>query len=317
MSNVSVIIPVYNRPKEVEELLQSLAKQTYKDFEIVIVEDGSILTSESVCKAYETKLNIQYFFKTNSGPGSTRNYGMEKSTGDFFVILDSDCIVPPHYMQTLHQYLENQQIEFYGGPDAAHPSFTDTQKAVNYSMTSFFTTGGIRGGQKNVHTFLPRSFNMGFSKKVFETTKGYAAMRYGEDIDLSLRTKAAGFQPVLLKELFVYHKRRTNFIQFFKQIYHSGFVRIELNKRHQGSFKIIHLFPSLFVLGVLSLLILSVFNWYFILPVLLFCILVFFDSLLKNKSIAVACLSIVASFVQTFGYGIGFIVAGFQSVFPE
>ena len=315
MSNVSVIIPVYNRPKEVEELLQSLAEQTYKDFEIVIVEDGSTLTSESVCKAYETKLNIQYFFKTNSGPGSTRNYGMEKSTGDFFVILDSDCIVPPHYMQTLHQYLENQQIEFYGGPDAAHPSFTDTQKAVNYSMTSFFTTGGIRGGQKNVHTFLPRSFNMGFSKKVFETIKGYAAMRYGEDIDLSLRTKAAGFQPVLLKELFVYHKRRTNFIQFFKQIYHSGFVRIELNKRHQGSFKIIHLFPSLFVLGVLSLLILSVFNWYFILPVLLFCILVFFDSLLKNKSIAVACLSIIASFVQTSAYGIGFIVAGFQSVF--
>lgn len=303
----SIIVPVYNRPKEIEELLDSLTHQSDKDFEVLVVDDGSTNTCKEEVDRFQEHLSVRYLYKENSGPGLTRNYGAQQAKGNYFIFLDSDCILPPKYVQTVKTALDENYCDAFGGPDKAHEDFAAIQKAVNYSMTSFFTTGGIRGGHKKIDKFYPRSFNMGFSREVFEMTGGFSEMRFGEDLDMSIRILKNGFQTCLIEEAWVYHKRRTSLRQFFKQVQHSGAARIRLQKRHPGTLKLVHLLPSLFTAGSLLLLLLSFFSFYFLLPLLLYAIAVFIDATHYNRDSTVGALAILTSFAQLFGYGTGFI----------
>ena len=304
----SIIIPVYNRPQEIDELLESLTKQTFKDgFEVVIVEDGSNNTCEQIIKKYNT-LNLKYFLTQNSGAGASRNFGMQQATGNYFIIFDSDCLIPSQYLDEVNKTLLNNYTDAFGGADAAHESFTILQKAINYSMTSFFTTGGIRGNKNTVNKFQPRSFNMGISKKAFETTKGFSKMKIGEDIDLTFRLWEHKFETQFIENAFVYHKRRTSLKQFIKQTFAFGKARPLLNKKYPKTAKITYWFPTLFVLffGLSILGFLLGYHQLIILFLIYFAVL-FIDSLLKNKNIAVAFYSILTTIIQFFGYGFGFI----------
>lgn len=305
----SIIIPVYNRPDEVEELLDTLVVQSNKNFELIIVEDGSEEKCDKIVRNSKADFEVNYYFKKNGGPASARNYGMKKAKYDYFIFFDSDCLIPPNYFDIVSKSFGKNYVDAYGGPDAAHESFTPIQKAISYSMTSFFTTGGIRGGNEKMEQFKPRSFNMGYSRKVYEKTQGFSNMRFGEDVDMSLKILENGFHTKLIKEAFVYHKRRTDFRKFYKQVYNSGIARINLFMRHPKSLKIVHLFPSLFMMGSIFLVLLSFVKWVFIAPILLYILLILIDSLIINKSIHVAFLSVIASFVQLFGYGSGFLTA--------
>jgi len=308
--NLSLIIPVYNRPSEVEELLESLSKQTYKDFEVIIVEDGSTIKCDGQVEKYSSKLNIRYFLNEKSGPGMCRNYGCEKAGGNYNVILDSDCIIPPHYIETVQKRLTSDYVDAFGGPDNVSDDFTVLQKAINYAMTSFFTTGGIRGGGEKLDKFHPRSFNMGFSREVFKTTKGFPKLRFAEDIDFTIRILKCGFSTALIKEAYVYHKRRTDLKKFFRQVRNFGIGRINLYKRYPETLKLVHAFPSIFVVGTLLLILLSIFwSFFFMTPLVLFSLLLLVDSTIRNKSICVGLLSVVACFVQLTGYGYGFLLS--------
>jgi len=315
MERFSIIIPVYNRPDEVAELLESLTKQTDKGFEVLIIEDGSAVPCKEVCEQYADKLDLHYYFKPNSGRSETRNYGMERASGDWFIIYDSDVIVPPQYIATVREELAKNPVDCYGGPDAADNSFSDVQKAINYSMTSIMTTGGIRGATKNKEKFSPRSFNMGISRKCFETVGGYKNM-IGEDIDMSIRIKDAGFKTTLIPEAYVYHKRRVDLTKFFRQVNTFGKGRVLLGELHPGSLKPVHLMPAAFVIGnigllAISFLLLAVGYWkwslLFLAPIVLYVLGIFCESLIKNKSVKIALLSIVAAYMQLFGYGTGFL----------
>ena len=311
----SIIVPVYNRPDEVDELLESLCSQTYTDFEVVIVEDGSQKPCKDVCDKYADILDLHYYLKENSGPGQSRNYGVERAKGEYVIVLDSDVVLPDGYLAAVNAQLHSSFLiphssfcEAWGGPDAAHPSFTPVQKAISYSMTSFFTTGGIRGGKAKLDKFYPRSFNRGIRRDVYQQLGGFSKMRFGEDIDFSYRIVEAGYTPRLFPDAWVWHKRRTDFRKFFRQVYNSGIARINLEKRHPGTMKLVHLLPTVFTLGVIILLLAAPFTWGLsLLPLLLYCLLIFVDSSLKNKSLRVGLLSIPAAFVQLMGYGFGFI----------
>lgn len=303
----SIIIPVFNRPDEVDELLESLCQQSVKDFEVLIVEDGSIKPCKDVCDKYANILDLHYYAKENSGPGQSRNYGAERANGEFVIILDSDVVLPTGYLQAVEDELKQNPCEAFGGPDAAHPSFTPVQKAISYSMTSFFTTGGIRGGKAKLDKFYPRSFNMGIRRDVYLQLGGFTKMRFGEDIDFSYRIVEAGYMPRLFPEAWVWHKRRTDFRKFFRQVYNSGIARINLEKRHPGTMKLVHLLPTVFTLGVIGLLIISLFWPLACVPIILYSLIILIDSSLKNKNLWVGILSIPAAFVQLMGYGFGFI----------
>lgn len=304
----SIIVPVYNRPDEVDELLESLTKQTLKDFEVIIVEDGSIKPCKDVCEKYANILDLHYYAKENSGPGQSRNYGAERSNGEWLIILDSDVVLPEGYLEAVEKSLASStSIAAWGGPDAAHPSFTPVQKAISYSMTSFFTTGGIRGGKAKLDKFYPRSFNMGIRRDVYLKLEGFTKMRFGEDIDFSYRIVEAGYMPRLFPEAWVWHKRRTDFRKFFRQVYNSGIARINLEKRHSGTMKLVHLLPTVFTLGVIGLLLITLIFTYACVPIILYSAIIFIDSSIKNKSLWVGLLSIPAAFVQLMGYGFGFI----------
>lgn len=305
----SIIVPVYNRPDEVDELLQSLTVQSFKDFEVLIVEDGSSVPCQAVVERYAALLNIRYFFKPNSGPGQTRNYGAERSTGEYLVILDSDVILPERYLEAVEKELQASPADAFGGPDRAHDSFTDIQKAINYSMTSFFTTGGIRGGKKKMDKFYPRSFNMGIRREVYAALGGFSKMRFGEDIDLSIRIFKEGYTCRLFPDAWVYHKRRTDLKKFFKQVYNSGIARINLYKKYPDSLKLVHLLPALFTLGVALLLSGTPFLTLSVAPILFYALLVCTDSTIQNGSLKIGVYSIAAAFIQLVGYGSGFWVA--------
>lgn len=249
----SVIVPVYNRPDEVDELLQSLMQQTYTDFEVIIVEDGSAVPCKDVVDKYAASMDIRYYLKPNSGPGKSRNYGAGRSHGEYLIILDSDCILPPDYFKAVEEELRNEPADAFGGPDRAHESFTDTQKAINYSMTSFFTTGGIRGGKKKMDKFYPRSFNMGIRADVYKALGGFSDMRFGEDIDFSIRIFKGGYTCRLFPGAWVWHKRRTDMRKFFKQVHNSGIARINLYKKYPESLKLVHMLPAVFTVGVVFL----------------------------------------------------------------
>ena len=311
----SIIIPVYNRPQEVDELLGSLCGQTFTDFEVVVVEDGSTEKCDTICQHYAERIPVNYFFKPNSGPGPSRNYGAERSQGEWLIILDSDVIVPENYLETIKAELDREPCDAFGGPDRAHDSFTPIQKAINYAMTSFFTTGGIRGGKRKMDKFYPRSFNLGIKKSVYEALGGFAPMRYGEDIDLSTRIFKGGYSCRLFPEAYVYHKRRVKFSSFFRQVKHSGEARVVLKNRYPETFKLVHLLPAAFVVGNLILLLLGIFHhWLWFLPILLYILMVFVDSLIKNKNLKVALLSVPAAYCQLFGYGIGFLGAAYREI---
>ena len=309
----SIIVPVYNRPDEVDELLESLCSQTFHDFEVIIVEDGSQKTCKDVCDKYADILALHYYYKDNSGPGQSRNYGVERAKGDYVIILDSDVVLPPNYLTAVNSSLftlhSSLNIVAWGGPDAAHPSFTPVQKAISYSMTSFFTTGGIRGGKAKLDKFYPRSFNMGIRRDVYQQLGGFSQMRFGEDIDFSYRIVEAGHQPRLFPDAWVWHKRRTDFRKFFRQVYNSGIARINLEKRHPGTMKLVHLLPTVFTLGVIGCLLLSVFCVLALIPIIFYSLVIFIDSSLRNRSLWVGLLSIPAAFTQLMGYGLGFIVS--------
>lgn len=325
----SFVIPVFNRPDEVDELLHSLTQQKQKDFEVIIVEDGSTLSSQTVCERYKNQLAIHYYYKENSGPGQSRNYGVERAKGDYVIILDSDVVLPDDYLVAVDQELKRQPADAFGGPDAAHPSFTPIQKAISYSMTAFFTTGGIRGGKKKMDKFYPRSFNMGIKKEVYQQLKGFSKMRFGEDIDFSIRIFKAGLACRLFPEAWVWHKRRTDFRKFFRQVYNSGIARINLYKKYPESLKPVHLLPMIFTVGVLFLLVcmtVGILLHLFatstllqntgcgllilsLLPLLLYAFAIFCESAWLFKSVKIGFLSIIAAFTQLMGYGFGFIEA--------
>ena len=373
----SIIVPVYNRPDEVDELLQSLCQQEVKDFEVIIVEDGSSVPCDDVCRKYKEQLDLKYFMKRNSGPGQSRNYGAERASGEWLIVLDSDVVLPPGYLKAVEKAIPtpipsrgegslntlpsddatsnaNQAplpsggdgggsvvFSAFGGPDASHPSFTPVQKAISYSMTSFFTTGGIRGGKKKgaLDKFYPRSYNMGIRREVYQQLGGFSKMRFGEDIDFSYRIVEAGYKTALLSDAWVWHKRRTDFRKFFRQVFNSGIARINLEKRHPGTMKLVHMLPMVFTVGVLLLSLIALVALVFALigllsaskpgcnmglvvtyiglvlaalalsPLLLYAIIICIDSTRKNHSLRVGLLSVPAAFVQLMGYGLGFLKA--------
>ena len=306
----SIIIPLYNRPQEVDELLHSLTKQSYLQFEVLIIEDGSTQDAKAVVAKYERALDIKYFVKPNAGQGFARNYGFERAKGDFFVIFDSDCIIPSDYLETVRDYLFEHNLDAYGGPDAAHESFSPVQKAISYAMTSPFTTGGIRGNSKHIGQFHPRSFNMGVSREVFEAVGGFILTRLGEDIEYSIRIHEHGFKIGLIPGAKVYHKRRTSFLQFYKQVHFFGRARINIYKHFPTELKLVHFFPAVFTCGVILTILLNGFNTALAYPcnflLLVYYMLIFFHSWQSNKSLKVAFLSIIAAFIQLTGYGLGF-----------
>ncbi len=309
----SFIIPVYNRPQEIKELLESFTKLEYSEsYEIVIVEDGSSEKSEDIAVTFLEELSISYYYKENSGPGASRNYGMQRAKGNYFIILDSDCLLPPHYLKTANDFLAANFHHCYGGADAAHSSFTPLQKAINYVMTSFYTTGGIRGNEKSISNFEPRSFNMGISKETFSKTEGFAKIHPGEDPDLSQRILKQGFSTTFIPNAFVYHKRRISWRKFYTQVKKFGMVRPILNKWHPQASKLTFWFPSCFVLFTLVSAALSIFyRWEFLIPLLGYTSVLFLDSSFKNKSIYIGLLSIMALYIQFFGYGLAFLKSTF------
>lgn len=308
----SVIIPVYNRPDEVDELLYSLTTQTFQDFEVIVVEDGSSVPCKQVVDGYADKLDIHYYYKPNSGPGQTRNYAAERSRGDYLLILDSDCILPDGYLAAVEAELSREPADAFGGPDRAHDSFSDVQKAINYAMTSFFTTGGIRGGKKKMDKFYPRSFNMGVKAEVYRALGGFSQMRFGEDIDFSIRIFKGGYRCRLFPKAWVWHKRRTDLKKFFKQVHNSGIARINLYKKYPESLKLVHLLPAVFTLGVVGILLGSLYCSWSLIGLALFAFLIFTDSSVQNKSLKIGVLSVCAAFIQLTGYGTGFLLAWWQ-----
>ncbi|UXP33062.1 glycosyltransferase [Reichenbachiella agarivorans] len=306
MIKYSVIVPVYNRPHEMKELLDSMAVQTRKDIEIIVVEDGSTDRCDHLMSGYD--LNIDYFYKPNTGPGDSRNFGMTKAKGDYLLFFDSDCLLPEDYFEQLDRGIAHQQPDAFGGPDAAHASFSDVQKAINYAMTSFLTTGGIRGGKKQLDKYQPRSFNMGISKEVYARVGGFSDIHPGEDPDLSFRIMEQGFKVVLIPQAKVFHKRRIDFSKFLKQVYKFGVVRVILNKWYPATKKTVYFLPSLFFIGVsLTVLLAVCYRVVFFLPLILYSVLLLVDAIRLGNSLKVSLMAIPAAWIQLLAYGFGFL----------
>mgnify|MGYP003466461517 CR=1 FL=1 len=312
--NYSFIIPVYNRPDEIDELLESLITQNFnQSFEVVVVEDGSTITCKHIIEKYTNKLDISYFFKPNSGPGDSRNFGMKHAKGDYFIILDSDCIIPSQYLSEVDKCLATEFVDCFGGPDAALDSFSDIQKAINITMTSFLTTGGIRGGSEKLSKFQPRSFNMGISKKAFVASNGFGKIHPGEDPDLTIRLWKLGFETRLFPEAFVYHKRRIDWKKFYTQVNKFGKARPILNQRYPEFSKITYWFPTLFLVYIVIsvfLLLINIKTLFFI--GVLYFILLFFQAVYKEHKIKIGFLTIISTLIQFYGYGIGFLISSFK-----
>ncbi len=304
----SVIVPVFNRPDEISDLLASLASQSDSGFETVIVEDGSTIPCREQCEAYAGRLSLKYFYKDNEGRSIARNYGMDRAGGDYFIFVDSDCILPPDYIARLREALGETPADCFGGPDAAHESFTDTQKAINYSMTSFLTTGGIRGGKVHMEKFTPRTFNMGFSRQVYEKVGGFREM-FSEDIDMSTRIRLAGFSVMLFPDVAVYHKRRVDFRKFWRQVHVFGMSRITLQLLYPGSMKAVHWLPALFVIGAVAMIVWAFFWKWALVPLLIYILALWIWGMISTRSVKIGTMGVGAAMVQLCGYGTGFIRA--------
>lgn len=304
----SVIVPVFNRPDEISDLLASLASQSDSGFETVIVEDGSTIPCREQCEAYAGRLSLKYFYKDNEGRSIARNYGMDRAGGDYFIFVDSDCILPPDYIARLREALGETPADCFGGPDAAHESFSDTQKAINYSMTSFLTTGGIRGGKVHMEKFTPRTFNMGFSRQVYEKVGGFREM-FSEDIDMSTRIRLAGFSVMLFPDVAVYHKRRVDFRKFWRQVHVFGMSRITLQLLYPGSMKAVHWLPALFVIGAVAMIVWAFFWKWALVPLLIYILALWIWGMISTRSVKIGTMGVGAAMVQLCGYGTGFIRA--------
>ena len=306
----SIIIPVYNRPDELDELLESLTYQHYSDFEVLVIDDGSKPPCKQIADRYGDKLDIRYFYKENSGQGFSRNFGFERARGDYFIVFDSDCLIPEEYLEIVDAYIQKHNIDCWGGPDRAHPDFSPMQKAINVSMTSLFTTGGIRGEKRQAGSYLPRSFNMGIGREVYDKTGGYIITRMAEDLEFSVRIQKLGFKTALIPEAYVYHKRRTNLVDFFKQLHFFGRARINLSKFHPEQVEPVHYLPTIFLLGLIVTLALFVLNIpylkYLILLYILFAAALFIESMGREKSVKIALIAVSAAFIQLTAYSIGF-----------
>ncbi len=355
----SIIIPVYNRPDELRELLESLVrlkaasvtdieafsvneatgenkkaresetvrknkvarknKTTWKNeasaesvpgnWEVIVVEDGSLIRSDEVCEEFSGDLELRYLFQENAGPAAARNTGSKSARGEWLLFFDSDCIIPQGYFEAVDEALVDTSIDFFGGPDRAAAEFSATQKAIDYAMTSFLTTGGIRGGRRKLDKYYPRSFNKGVRKAAFEEVGGFSGLRFGEDLDLSMRLMQAGYRSTLIEDAWVYHKRRTDLKKFFKQVYNSGMARVVLNRLHPGTMKPVHLLPSLFVLYLVAAVTSLFFTtegilWY---PVGILAVILFIDGFRSTGDIGASLMVPPASFVQLCGYGTGLI----------
>ena len=309
----SIIVPVYNRPEEVADLLRSLENQTDKGFEIIIVEDGSTILSLPDDSNIPNGLRLKYFKKSNEGRSIARNYGIVRADGDYFIFVDSDCILPPEYIATVRRCISEQPADCFGGPDAAHDSFSDTQKAINYAMTSFLTTGGIRGGKVSMEKFTPRTFNMGFSREVYDKVEGFREM-FSEDIDMSTRIRMAGFSISLYQDAYVYHKRRGNLKKFWKQVHVFGMSRITLQLLYPGSMKLVHWLPALFTIGAALMIIGSIFCRWMIVPLCAYLVALWIGGVCSTKSLKTGSLAVIASMVQLIGYGTGFIQDYFSKI---
>ncbi len=308
----SFIVPVYNRPGELAELLESMASQSFKNFEAVIIEDGSDLRSDQLVKQYSEKISIQYLDLQRSGPSLARNAGTRCARGDYYIYVDSDCILPADYLSKVDLFLQEHPLDFFGGPDKASENFNLTQKAISYAMTSFLTTGGIRGGKKKIDRFYPRSFNMGISRKAFDAVGGYpyTRMHPGEDMVLSIELISKGFESGLIGNAYVYHKRRTSLGRFFKQVFGFGKTRYIISKVYPQTFNLFYLAPSVFLLGTAALIVLSLlFGLLFLVPLGIFTVLVFLDASIRNESPVTGIIAVIASFIQLLGYGSGFLGA--------
>lgn len=314
MKAFSVIVPVYNRVDEIRELLDSLAAQTCRNFEVIIVEDGSTEPCREVVEEFIPRLDVKYYFKANEGRSIARNYGMEHSSGHMLVFFDSDCVIPPRYFETLSEISAKEPIDFFGGPDAAHESFTDTQKAINFAMTSFITTGGIRGGKVKLDKFVPRTFNMGFTREVYGKVGGFREM-FSEDIDMSTRITQAGYRAHLIRECPVYHKRRVNLRKFWRQVHVFGMSRITLKLLYPGSLKAVHTLPAVAVVTGVALVLAAIFAspWY-LLPLGVYLLMLFLAALASTRSVKIAAIAVPAGIIQICGYGTGFIKAWFTKI---
>ena len=305
----SLIVPVYNRPDEIADLLESLSRQTDKDFELVLTEDGSTVPCRKEVERYADRLDIQYFSKSNEGRSIARNHGMQHARGEYFVFVDSDCILPPDYFESLRRQLSQTGADCFGGPDAAHESFTDTQKAINFAMTAFLTTGGIRGGKVQMEKFVPRTFNMGFSRRVWEKVGGFREM-FSEDIDMSTRIRQAGFAPQLFRDVRVFHKRRGNLAKFWRQVHVFGMSRITLQLLYPGSMKLVHWLPAVFTIGAAVLILLGIFvSPWWLLPLGVYIVALWISAIAATRSLKIGTMAVGASMVQLLGYGTGFIRA--------
>ncbi|WP_026956529.1 glycosyltransferase [Algoriphagus vanfongensis] len=306
----SVIIPVYNRPEELRELLTSLLGQTYSQFEVIIVEDGSSQSSQSVAESFQDRLNLHYIYQENSGQGFARNHGMEQAKGDFFVIIDSDVILPDFYLEKLNEAINNRNLDAFGGPDAAKEDFSPLQKAMDYAMTSFWTTGGIRGKMKDPGKYQARGFNMGVSRSVFEDLGGFVDPNRGEDIEWSIRIKKTGYKLELVEEAFVYHKRKNTIQSFAKQAFSFGQNRVNVSRFHPGAIKLVHLFPSLFLIFLLLTLVgylpsTLVFQRFLL---AFWGGMILLSAISQTHSLWTGFLALLCSVIQLCSYGLGLLV---------
>ncbi len=307
MPIISIIIPVYNRAEELAELLETISVQSYRDFEVIIVEDGSQYPCKNVVDKYSEKMEIHYLVQKNQGPGPARNTGAKSAKGRWLIFLDSDCLLPENYLEIVYEAISSDEFDCFGGPDKAHPNFNRIQKAIGYAMSSILTTGGIRGAVEKLDIFYPRSFNLGVLNSVFHAMNGFSSMRFGEDLDFSMRILKKGYMVQLLKEAFVYHKRRDKLSTFYKQVYNSGIARVNLDIRHPGTIKFVHWLPSLFILGHFFIIFLAIiYNWWFILLFLVVPITILTHSYYTIKELKTAFIAVMATYTQTIGYGLGF-----------
>lgn len=314
----ALISPTFKRPDEVTEFLDSLRKLDYpKDkFEIILGDGTPGDELRPLIYPYQKDLPLKIYYEEFLPVSNARNRAAELSTAQFFIFLDSDCIIPEGYLKAVEFFLDaHPQINLFGGPDAASEDFTDLQKAISFSMTSFLTTGGIRGGSSSVTTYHPRGFNMGISAELFNKVGGYDEnFVCGEDVELSMRLIKAGAKSAFIEEAHVFHKRRTSIKQFRRQVFRFGAARPLLAKAHPGNLKITHLFPLAFTVyrHVSAILFLLVF--YFNLSVLslpfamyvLYMVAVFFSAL-KKEGLSVALLAVQTTNTMNAGYGIGFL----------
>ena len=315
----SIIIPSFNRADELSELLKSFEQLDFpKDaYEVIIADDGSTDTTAELVKKFQDKksFTLTYCSQQNKGLGAARNLGMENAAGDFFVFVDSDVTVPPHWLNEIDLGLSREKADAFGGPDTYLDSFPALLKAINYSMTSFITTGGLRGKKgRKLAKFYPRSFNMGLSRKLQEKIGGFGNLRHGQDIEYSSRIIRSGAKVFFAEKAFVFHKRRTNLRRFLRQVFNWGIARINLYQIDPSMFEPLHAAPAAALILVLTVSAAAVFSplffWLFKIGLVSGLLVLLFsmaDAAIKYKQLKPSFYLPLVIPIQVFAYGAGFI----------